>query len=137
MPENNSTAVSAGRATGNCFSGGRQVLGKTKGLWEFVFKSDTKDQVAMYLRSTDAIADYVGVEYSRDMRMLIKKGTVRSFNEPSPPKDTVTSLELEKYKPELSIYHKLISYSRNRKQTCLCPCTNEKVHIGKAIIHFK
>jgi hypothetical protein len=31
MNVNNSSAVSAGRATGNCFSGGRQVLGKAKG----------------------------------------------------------------------------------------------------------
>lgn len=107
MPENNSTAVSAGKTTGNRFSGGKQVLGKTEGLWEFVYKSDTKDQADMYLRTTEAIADFVGVEYSKDMRMLVKKGTVKSFNEPSPPKDAATSPGLlEKYKAELSIYHK-------------------------------
>ena len=107
MSENNSTAASAGKTTGNRFSGGKQVLGKTEGLWEFVYKSDTKDQADMYLRTTEAIADYVGVEYSRDMRMLVKKGTAKKILEPEPPKDKSTSPGLlEKYKAELNIYHK-------------------------------
>ena len=107
MPENTTTAVSAVKTTGNHFSGGKQVLGKTEGLWEFIYKSDTKDQADMYLRTTDAIADYVGVEYSKDMRMLVKKGKTKSFIEPSPLGDKVTSpAALEKYTTELRIYHK-------------------------------
>ena len=104
---NNSTAVSAGQTTGSRSSGGKQVLGKTEGLWEFIYKSDTRDQADMYLRTTEAIADYVGVEYSRDMRMLVKNGTEKNFDGPSPPKsEDVSPGTLEKYKLELSIYHK-------------------------------
>ena len=61
MSDTYSTANVAGKPTGKRYSGGGQVLGKTPELGEFVYKSHTKDQADMYLRTTDAIADYVGV----------------------------------------------------------------------------
>ena len=47
------------------------VLGKTEGLVDFIYKSNTNDQADMYLRITEAIADHVVVEYSRDIRWLV------------------------------------------------------------------
>jgi hypothetical protein len=105
MSKTNSTAVSAGKATGNRFSGGKQVLGQTEELYDNVYKSDTKDQADTYLRTTQAIVDHVGVKYGRNMRMLVKKGTMKSFTEPVPPK-TDSPGTLEKYKAELNEYHK-------------------------------
>ncbi len=103
-----STAVSAGKPHGNRFSGGRLILGKTEGLWDNIYKSDTKDQADTYLRTTEAITDYVGVEYSRDMRMLVKKAIIQSFTEPTSPKkeDATNPFTVEKFKTELQIYHK-------------------------------
>jgi len=40
----------------------------------------------MHLRTTEAIADFVGVECGRDMRMLAKKSNEKIFTEPLPPR---------------------------------------------------
>ncbi len=80
-------------------------MGNTKEIWEFVYKSHTRDQADMYLHTTDAIADYVGVEYSRDTRMLMRKGTVKTFTKPKPPKGS-SPAELEEYKMNLNIHRK-------------------------------
>jgi hypothetical protein len=86
---------------------GEQVLGKEEKLGELVFKFNTKDQADMYLRTAEAIADFVGVEYSRDMRMLVKHGTEKTFTEPRIPRSGNTSPGLmEKYKTELRIFHR-------------------------------
>ena len=94
-------------------SNGGQVLGKVNNLGELIYKFNTKDQADMYLRTTEAIADYVGVEYGRDMRMLVKKSKDKVFTEPLPPRTaegTATTVpapgKLEKYRTELMIYHK-------------------------------
>ncbi len=61
----------------------------------------------MYLRTTEAIADFVGVEYGRDMRMLVKHGTEKTFTEPRIPRsDDTTPGLMEKYKTELRIFHR-------------------------------
>jgi hypothetical protein len=62
----------------------------------------------MDLRTREATADSVGVEYGRDMRMLVKHGTEKTFMEPSMPrrsKDATPGL-MEKYKTELRIFHR-------------------------------
>jgi hypothetical protein len=49
----------------------------------------------------------VGVEYSKNMRMLVNRGTEKTFTKPSHPKSKEPSGgELEEYKMELSIHHK-------------------------------
>jgi hypothetical protein len=47
------------------------VLGKLDELGELVYKVNTKDQADMYIRTTEAIGDYVGVEYGWNMRILV------------------------------------------------------------------
>jgi hypothetical protein len=67
----------------------------------------TKDQTDMYLRTTEVIADFVGIEYGRDMRMLVKHGTEKTFTEPRIPRsDDTTPGLMEKYKTELRIFHR-------------------------------
>jgi hypothetical protein len=70
-------------------------------LGELVYKFNTKDQADMYLRTTES-----GVDYSRDMRMLVKLGTEKTFTKPRTPrsKDATPRL-MEKYKTELGIFH--------------------------------
>jgi hypothetical protein len=86
---------------------GEQVLGKEEKLGELVYKFNTKDQADMYLLTTEAIAGFVGVEYGRDMRILVKRGTEKTFTEPRIPmsKDATPGL-MEKYKTELGIFHR-------------------------------
>ena len=57
----NTVGFSRGRKTT-----GEQVLGKEEKLGELVYKFNTKDQADMYLRTTEAIADFVGVEYGNN-----------------------------------------------------------------------
>ena len=98
----NTVGFSRGRKTT-----GEQVLGKEEKLGELVYKFNTKDQADMYLRTTEAIADFVGVEYGRDMRMLVKHGTEKTFTEPRIPRsDDTTPGLMEKYKTELRIFHR-------------------------------
>jgi hypothetical protein len=86
---------------------GEQILGKEEKLGELVYKFNTKDQADMYLRTTEAIADFVGVEYGRDMRMLLKHGTEKTFTEPRIPRsDDTTPGLMEKYKTEHRIFHR-------------------------------
>jgi hypothetical protein len=85
---------------------GEQVLGKEEKLGELVYKFNAKDQADMHLRTMEAIANFVGAEYGRDMRMLVKHGTEKTFTEPRIPRseDTTSGL-MEKYKTELRIFH--------------------------------
>ena len=90
---------------------GKQVLGKLDKLGSLIYKVNSKDQAEMYIRTTEAIADYVGVEYGRDMRMLVKKGKDKTFTEPGPPKLKKNETELpagalEKFRTELNIFHR-------------------------------
>jgi len=102
------------------------VLGKEIELGNLIYKFNAEDQADMYLRTTEAIADFVGVEYGRDMRMLVKKSNEKIFTEPLPPRaatDTTVPApgRLKKYCTELMIYHKdMKAYSTlNRRQKSL------------------
>jgi hypothetical protein len=61
----------------------------------------------MYLRTTEAITNFVGIQYGGDMRMMVKHGTEKTFTKPMIPrsKDTTPKL-MEKYKTELRIFHR-------------------------------
>ena len=97
----------SGTAKGNYNASGKQVLGNIEKLGDSVYKVHTKDQGESYIRTTEELADYVGVELGRDMRMLVKKGIEKTFTEPEVPQGTKPSVgALEKYKTELSIYHR-------------------------------
>jgi hypothetical protein len=59
-----------------------------------------------YIKTTDAIAKYVGCEYNKAMWMLVKYHKEVLPTEPAEPsgKD-VSSIKLKKYECELSQYH--------------------------------
>jgi hypothetical protein len=120
------TDKTSGGSTGR-FSG-RQVLGKTEELGEFVYKIGVSDQADMFIRTTEAIADYVGVEYSWEMRLLVKNRHETQFTMPRAPTaaaatgvttrsqagteaevqaaEGVSSAQMAEYKAELDNYHK-------------------------------
>jgi hypothetical protein len=51
---------------------GKHPHGKIEELGQLVYKSNTKDSADMYIRTTEVVADYIGKEYGKDMRMLVK-----------------------------------------------------------------
>jgi hypothetical protein len=98
----NTVGFSRGRKTT-----GEQVLGKGEKSGELVYKFNTKDQADRYLRTTEAITNFVGVEYGRDMRMLVKRGKEKTFTKPRiPMSEDATPGLMEKYKTELHIFHR-------------------------------
>ena len=103
-------------------SSGRQVLGKTKELGDHVYKIGTNDQADLFIRTTEAIAEYVGVEYGWELRILVKQRKEANFTKPKYPTQVATrsatatataaaadpnleSAQIAEYKAELSIYH--------------------------------
>jgi hypothetical protein len=60
----------------------------------------------MYLRTTEAIANFVGVEYGRAMRMLVKHGKEKTTKPRIPRNEDTTPGLMEKYKTELRIFHR-------------------------------
>jgi hypothetical protein len=88
MSQTNATAgVASSGSTVGPYRGrkttGKQVLGKEEKLGELVYKFNKKEKADMYLRTTEGIANFVGVDYGRDsMRMLVKHGTAKTFTQP-------------------------------------------------------
>jgi hypothetical protein len=103
---------------------GRQVLGKTKELGEFVYKIGCNDQADAFICTTEAIAEYVGVTYGWEMRMLVKNRPKKVFTKPTMPTTeakvttrsqagtevevlgSVSSAQMADYKAELDNYHR-------------------------------
>ena len=141
--EDRATAIHAGLAKRNFAKGNRsdgngQALGKLEELGELVYKFNTKDQADMYLRTTDAIGEYVGREYGRHMRKLVKGLKETTFDKPEvpavyqvttrakaagadvevdPKKDPIA---METYKEELRRYHTETERYAENKAKGLC-----------------
>jgi hypothetical protein len=112
-----------------------QVLGKTEELEENIYKIGTNDQADLFIRTTEAIAEYVGKEYGYELRILVKHRKEPSFTKPAYPTDKAAvitraaakeaqapaetsereSALMAEYKAELGIYHtKLEKYNENK-----------------------
>lgn len=85
---------------------GKPILGKLEELGDLIFKYNTKDQADMYLRTTEAILDYVGEQYGRKIRIQVKRGVGTTFTEPDPPENPRLNVEMEVFKAELAVYHR-------------------------------
>jgi Zinc knuckle len=112
--QGDTTADKGGKGTSPAGAGGRKptagrVLGKTEELGEHVFKSNTKDQVDACIRAIDNLGEFVGVKYSKDMKMLVKYGKEKEFPEVEGGKDKMTAAETEIFRAKLA--------SREKKKT--------------------
>ncbi len=98
----------SGNSKGRNFRG-MPVLGEEEELGAYVYKFGTKDQANMYIRTTEAIAGYVGRKFGSDMLNLVKYSNEKEFTKPKAPtfkKDDMHSIIMEEYKAELNNYHK-------------------------------
>jgi hypothetical protein len=66
-------------------SAGRKVLGKTEQLREQVYKIGTANQAEIFIKTTEAIADYMGAELSYKLMILVKHRKEANYTRPNPP----------------------------------------------------
>ena len=123
--QKDTTADRAAKASSNAggpskkLAAGR-VLGKTEALGDFVFKSNTKDQVEACIRAIEEIADYMGVECSKDQKMLVKYYREKEFTKPEAPPANANKVVMEQYKAELAEYvRSKKEYEKHKAKTFL------------------
>ena len=83
------------------------LQGNIAELGNNVYQYGTRDQGDRFTRTTEAIADYVGREYSKEMRLLVKNQKENEPKEPvMPDKEEATSpFVMKKYETELKQYY--------------------------------
>jgi hypothetical protein len=83
------------------------LQGNIAELGNNVYQYGTRDQGDRFTRTTEAIADYVGREYSKEMRLLVKNQMENEPKEPATPdKDEANSpFVMKKYETELKQYY--------------------------------
>jgi hypothetical protein len=73
-----------------------------------VYQYRTRDQGDRFTRMTEAIADYVGREYSKEMRLLVKNQKENEPIEPVMPdkkEESKLPFVMKKYETELNQYY--------------------------------
>ena len=93
--------------------------GDIEELGNHVYAYGTRDQGNEYIKTTEAIAEYVGREYSKEMRILVKDLDESIPEEPKEPKVTkeaaTSPFALKKYDTELRrYYNKLDKYEEHK-----------------------
>ncbi len=63
-----------------------------------VYQYGTQTQAERYLKTTKAIAEYVGKEHGKEMWKLINDKEETEFEEPAEPKEDASKASMEKYK---------------------------------------
>ena len=81
------------------------IQGDVSDLGHNVYLYGTKNQGNVYLKTTEAIAEYVGREYNKAMRVLVKNLKESTPVEPKQPSGKVSDVEMKKYEKELSRYY--------------------------------
>ena len=66
-----------------------------------VYLFGSRNQGDSYIKTTEAIADYVGRECSREMRLLVKNQEENLPAEPKEPESSATEGRMTKYAKEL------------------------------------
>jgi hypothetical protein len=83
------------------------LQGNLAGLGNNVYQYGTRDQGDRLTRTTEAIADYVGREYSKEMRLLVKNQEENEPKEPVMPdkEEAKLTFVMKKYETELKQYY--------------------------------
>ena len=85
----------------------KKIQGDIAELGNNVYLYGTRNQGNKYIKTTKAIAEYVGREYNKAMRILVKNLKESIPDEPSEPtRSKVTDVKMKKYEKELTRYYK-------------------------------
>jgi hypothetical protein len=63
------------------------MVGAMEGFGSVIYKINSKDAAEIYMKTTEAIVDYVTITYGKDMTNLVKYGVDRSFVMPPHPSE--------------------------------------------------
>ena len=91
------------------------LRGNIAELGSHVYAYGHRDQGDQYIKTTEAIADYVGREYSKEMRVLVMNLQESEPQEPREPSEEASKFALEKYKTALSHYYKKLDKYKDEK----------------------
>ena len=99
----------------------KMVYGNVSELGTNVYMHGIKNQSELYIKTTEAIAEYVGKKYDKNMKVLVKSMTENIPEEPKEPKtkknEEVTPFQMKKYEKELSRYYdKLDKYNEYKSK---------------------
>ena len=81
------------------------IKGAIEELGRNVYCYGRRHQAEFFTKTTEAIGDYVGREYSKHMRNLVVDGTELSLSMPSEPTGTANEYKIEKYKEDVKRYY--------------------------------
>jgi hypothetical protein len=84
------------------------LQGNIAELGNNVYQYGTRDQGDRFTRTTEAIADYVRREYSKEMRLLVKNQKENEPKEPVMPdkkEEADSPFVMKKYETELKQYY--------------------------------
>ena len=79
-----------------------------------VYVAGTGDRGDRYIRTTEAIADYVGRVYSPEMWSLVQNREETEFVPPEEPEGEATTYAVERYKGELTDYRNSVTKRRDK-----------------------
>ena len=129
------TAIANSKGNKKGAFGRSRALGATRELGEHVYVLNKKVQAEKYIRTTEKIAQYAGLNIGKEMRYVVMYHKEYTFTEPEyPTKDEVkaTPGRMEKFKVELSAHQtKMDKYDNDKAQlyvVILGQCT-EKVKL--------
>jgi hypothetical protein len=93
------------------------LQGNIAELGNNIYRYGTRDQGDRFTRTTEAMADYVGREYSKEMRLLVKN---QKENEPDKPvmpekEEAKSPFVMKKYETEWKQYY-------FKKERYICDC---------------
>ena len=71
-----------------------------------IYTYGAKNQSEKYMKTTEAIGDYVGREYNKAMRTLVKKMKESKPSEPAKPEKEASDADLKEYEKKLDRYLK-------------------------------
>ena len=94
-----------GKGKGSRSNKKKFIQGDVSELGNNVYLYGTKNQGNVYLKTTEAIAEYVGREYNKAMRILVKNLKESTPVEPKQPSGKISDVEMKKYEKELSRYY--------------------------------
>ena len=94
----------------NYNSDANNIKGAIEELGKNVYCYGKRHQAEFFTKTTEAIGDYVGREYSKNMRNLVVDGTELSLSLPPEPPGQANEYKIEKYKEDVKRY-----YSRTDK----------------------
>jgi hypothetical protein len=101
------------------------LQGNLAELGNNVYQYGTRDQGGRFTRTAEAIADYFGREYSKELRLLVKNQKENEPKElviPDEKEEAESPFIMKKYEIELKQYYLKKERYEEQKRQDICDC---------------